>query len=264
MVMNPFENVIANPRSLRARDLLRDHWLAMGNPQGKLIEAELAWRGYGVYTREERDLFGERSARLAAKHGREWAGKIAEWDPTVGEYNYRMGMVYTCSLSGTEFVAHGAELFRLAPILRLGLRSPLCIEAVCAMPQLAQLLSLSIYSDEEFNNHAAATLSNCRYLSGLIEGGAGGANLTGPGLQALVNSPYLRNVVAFEIATSVRFADYPKGDPLSIVAVPQHGASLQNNALVEPYWEAANYDQLTNYTQTFSWPPSLDELYWTE
>ena len=266
--MDPFENVIANPNSLRARELLRDHWLAIGNPQGKLIEAELALRGHGTYTFKEREHLGALSARLVAKHGREWAGRIAAWSPSLGGRNYDLGLLSFVNITGDDMLKHGEEIFRSAPILNLGIRAPLRLAQVLQMPQLKQLRSLFIQGESAFLDQEVKLLAACPSLANLIAGGAELQLISGDGLRTLQNSPYLRNLIAFNVTLPDGYQPLP--GPLSFV---QHEGRwwLQNSELAAPYWQAAaDAASLACSSQTYTeeykvhWPPNLDALIWTE
>ncbi len=266
--MDQLANVIANPCSLRARENLRDFWLGLGHPQGKFLQAELAWQGHGEYSANERERFGGIAARLISKHAREWAGPIESWARSVHERDYRLGLYSSCTISGEMLVKHGAELFSLAPIIEIGLVEPICIEAVVQMPQLKQLKSLVIESGREFTDRAAMLVANCPYLEGLVEGSAGGKNLSHAAIRALQNSPYLRNLIAFNVTLPDGYQ--PSPGPLSFV---QHEGRwwLQNSELAAPYWQAAaDAASLACSSQTYTeeykvhWPPNLDELIWTE
>ena len=256
--MTPFENVIANPSSLRCRRNLANFWQEIAHPQGQLLSRVVAERdGLGRF--EAKAVRGE-MRELIASHGAEWAGRIAEL--TI-DYTYELGMISSCSVTGEMMVKHGAELFSLAPIISLGINTPLCINDVLRMPQLKQLRELYIGSGE-FDDGSAALVADCESLSSVIAGAIYCKNLTRVGLQALLNNRHWDGLVAMELYAADHLMETIPSGRLTIM---QHEQSwyMQNSHAAGPYWDAAVAEAAQSYSiETISWPPILDDLYWSE
>ena len=254
--MNAFTNVIANPASIAARRQLLVEWKAEGHPQAQLLELSLALLEPGKLTMKEDDRFFSLERRLPEKYGREWAGRIAD---VVQDYRYHLGMISGITLTGEKFLKFGAELCALAPILHLGLCEPLCLEQVCAMPQLQQMRTL--FLDGDSGDHEAALLAACPYLTNLRIG-ALGDRITAVGMQALATAPSLTNVIALDITnnpgahSSVRGHLFTKQINDSVYLLGPAAVPLYNDALNEA---AKGYN-----CETPDWPPSYVDVAWTD
>src|SRR5262245_13940428 len=76
-----------------------------------------------------------REAELLACHEEAWVGRLAR---LVRRWRFHRGFVEEISIGAEPFLAHGAELFRLAPIRRLQLRNTLSLPNLLAPPRLAK------------------------------------------------------------------------------------------------------------------------------
>ena len=255
--MNAFENVIANPSSVEARRQLANYWLAIGHPQGQLLSRVVAEKAGLPLDRvwDVRDEIRE----LIEEHGGEWAGRIAE---LTTSYDYELGMISACTATGTTLVAHGAELFSLAPLLSLGVSDPIHLAEVLKLPQLKQLKGFYVES-RAFNDSDAALLANCANLRGLIKGSIDCRGLTRAGLQVLMNSPVFDHMVACYMTMPEHLLQggLPNGRQ-SLIKLDEHWY-LQNDVAAAPYWNAAVEAGHQTWNMHVEWPPLLDALYWT-
>lgn len=254
--MNAFANVIANPASIAARRRLLLEWKAEGHPQARLLEISLALLKPDELTLKEDDLYFSLERRLPEKHGREWAGRLAEM---VQDYQYYLGMISSIDISGEKFVEHGAEICAMAPILHLGLSEPMCLKEVFAMPQLQQIRTLFLEGDS--GDSEAELMAACPYLSNLRIGALGN-RITAGGMQALATAPSLTNVIAINVTNN----------PGAQAAVRGHLFTMRVNELdylmgqaAIPYYNDALREAAKGYNcETPDWPPSFIDVAWTE
>lgn len=191
---DPLQVVLANPHSVRARRALAEFWSLKGDPRARLIALQLeAHDGYDeegwTRTDEIRDLI--------ERHGRRWAGRVAEiceW------YRYELGMVAGVSLRGDMFVEHARELMSLAPIVHLYLGLPIDIEKLCATPELGQISTLVTDGGDWVTDRAAEVLAASPYARQLRIVTLCGGSMTERGVLALANSPNLKDVVSIELS----------------------------------------------------------------
>ena len=251
--MNAFENVIAHPASVEARKQLASYWMAIGHPQGQLLSRAVAEKAGLPLDRvwDVRDEIRE----LVDEHGREWAGWLAE---IVSYYKYHLGMIGGITLTGEQFVQHGARICAHFPIIHLGLSEPLCLDTVCKMPQLAQMRSLYLGA---VGDSEAALLATCPYLTNL-RSGALGKHITAVGMQALAASPYVGKVIAIDVtgnpgaSSAVRGLLFTKQINDSVYLLGPAAIPLYNDALDEA---AKGYN-----CETPDWPPSDWDVAWTD
>ena len=253
-MLDAFQNVIANPASIAARRGLAELWTREQHPQGRLLFLELrdrfsdlAWDAHLQDRKEIRELVDE--------HGREWAGWLAE---IVSYYKYHLGMIGGITLTGEQFVQHGARICAHFPIVHLGLSEPLCLDKVCTMPQLAQMRSLYLGA---VGDSEAALLATCPYLTNL-RSGALGKHITAVGMQALAASPYVGKVIAIDVtgnpgaSSAMRGLLFTKQINDSVYLLGPAAIPLYNDALDEA---AKGYN-----CETPDWPPSDWDVAWTD
>lgn len=85
----------------------------------------------------------QRLRELLQKHRAQWLGPLA--DLNVRDANFERGFVVQVSLSGDDFVKHGAEILAAHPIFRLRLReSRTDLRSLGKCAELAQLRSLNL------------------------------------------------------------------------------------------------------------------------
>jgi hypothetical protein len=252
--MNAFENVIANPSSVEARRQLANYWMAIGHPQGQLLSRAVGEKAGLPLDRvwDVRDEIRE----LVEEHGREWAGFLV--DCTEAFY-YELGMIGNVVLTGEQFVKYGARICASFPILHLGLREPLCLEQVFAMPQLKHISTLFLAGDS--GDREAALMAACPYLANLRIGGLG-SRITATGMQALATAPSLTSVISLNVTnnpgahSSVRGHLFTKQINDSVYLLGPAAIPLYNDALDQA---AKGYN-----CETPDWPPSYVDVAWTE
>ena len=251
--MNTFENVIAQPASLQARRELAAEWTKAAHPQARLLS--LAMAEHDGLPRLEAKAARREIRELVDEHGREWAGWLAE---IVSYYKYHLGMIGGITLTGEQFVQHGARICAHFPIVHLGLSEPLCLDTVCTMPQLAQMRSLYLGA---VGDSEAALLATCPYLTNL-RSGALGKHITPVGMQALAASPYVGKVIAIDVtgnpgaSSAVRGLLFTKQINDSVYLLGPAAIPLYNDALDEA---AKGYN-----CETPDWPPSDWDVAWTD
>lgn len=255
--MNAFQATIENPTSLSARRNLRDEWKKDAKPQWELLDAFLLEQD-AEFSYQEHCVNRRRIRCLIEAHGREWAGKIAEVART---YSYEMGLVSAMTITGANLVEHGASLFATAPIISLGLESPLCLDEVCRMPQLRQIRWLFVDSANEFDDEAAALLARCENLTTIYHGGAGGPKLATRGIAALLRAPWLMHAIAFGLST--RETSFPAERALHVIG--HNGQLYIESEDAYPYWEQARQAAMMDDAQVLQWPPyvEMERLCWT-
>lgn len=250
--MNAFERVIAQPRSISARRELAREWRMAGDPRSDLIERQLRKHdGLGMLSRET--VPGE-IADLIERHGREWAGKIAEL--TLG-YSYELGLVSRIGVHGDVFVKRAAELVRMSPIIHLGLRPPLDLAAIASVPDLAQICTLSIAGGPWLNDEGVIAFANSPNIRGMREIDFSEGQITQKGLSALVSSPYLGDVISIDITDNPG----PTSGRLGTL-IERRYYLLGRKA--DPYLAKAFEEASQSYTGGISWPPLDDAFIWEE
>ncbi len=118
-----FDRVMAEPASLAARCALLDEWKSRGDPRALLLDKQLAYREIAWVDRATgpaRRLDAEIDA-LIARHGREWAGRVAD---LVDGWTFHRGLVAQVDVPGERFLQVAPELVALAPIQHVNLKAP--------------------------------------------------------------------------------------------------------------------------------------------
>lgn len=108
-----FNAIIANPREDTPRLAFADWCDEHGEPdRARFIRLQ--------YEIDKLPPIGAKAAKakkeeeaLLKKHGKQWAGEIAEM---VGFYRFRRGFVEMIRVTATDFIKHGDRLFDLAPL----------------------------------------------------------------------------------------------------------------------------------------------------
>ena len=252
--MNAFENVIANPASVKARRELADYWMRIGHSQGQLLCREVA-----VKDDLPRDQFWEvldEIRKLIEVHGREWAGRYAA---LFERYEYRLGLLSEIAIRGDVLVEHGVDIFAHFPILHIGLREPFCLEQVCAMPQLQHISTLFLSGDG--GDREAQVLAACPYLTNLRMASIG-KRVTAVGMQALATAPSLANVIAIDVTNNPGAQAAVRGH-LFTMRVNESDYLMGPAAI--PYYNDALDEAAKGYNcETPDWPPSYVDVAWTE
>lgn len=110
--------IIANPTDISARLVYADWLEERGNDLGEFIRVQCQ-----IEETDERDPgytdLLSREMQLKRQHNKEWAAAVR---PFVRNWSFRNGMVDHVCMTALDFLNHGAEIFKLAPIQHLELR----------------------------------------------------------------------------------------------------------------------------------------------
>jgi uncharacterized protein (TIGR02996 family) len=156
--------VIADPAGDAPRVAYADA-IGVSDPErAELIRLQLAMasaRRHGKYATQAQK---ERAKALIAKHGKAWAGRIAD---RVRAYEFSRGFVEHVTMPAADFLAFADELFRVAPIRHLTLVYAKGQTAkIAASPALARLVSLHLPSNDLGDDDVAALVAS-PHLGGL-------------------------------------------------------------------------------------------------
>ncbi|MCA1556108.1 MAG: hypothetical protein LC747_05400, partial [Acidobacteria bacterium] len=187
-----YERVLANPRSLSAREALAAECYAASDPRAELIDLQLRYRKHriqGTTWADEANAQLGRIYQLTQQHGKTWAGEVAA---LVTKFEFHRGCVAEVTLPGASFASALPKLMTLAPIQHVNLTTPLEFAQVVASPALARITSLkAVTLGAAFGDTEAAQLAaspHARNLSWvrLMSNAIGEA-----GVEALAASPHL-------------------------------------------------------------------------
>jgi hypothetical protein len=252
--MSAFNKVIAQPSSLQARRELAAEWTKVAHPQARLLS--LAMAEHDGLPRLEAKAADREMDHLIDAHGREWAG---EFLALFERYEYRLGLIAEIGIRGDVLVEHGARIFAHFPIQHLGLREPMCLEQVFAMPQLQQISTLFLTGDS--GDPEAALMAACPYLTNLRIG-ALGDRITAVGMQALAMAPSLTNVIALDVTNNPGAHSSVRGH-LFTKQINDSNYLLGQAAV--PYYNEALDAAAKGYNcETPDWPPSYVDVAWTD
>lgn len=180
---NLFARVLAQPEADEPREACAAWLTERGDPQGRLIEAQLELRRVNPHSPRADEL--RREARsLIDDHGPQWAGAIARH---VGYYEFVRGFVEVIQVSAEQFLRDVKLLYSAAPVLHLILTEVHdLLPLVVASRQVRRLRSLSCFNqrlDDEAVRvlTAPGSLSNLRYLD------LGANQITDAGVELLVS-----------------------------------------------------------------------------
>lgn len=187
---NEFENVIAHPHSLAAREALAEEWREANDPRAQFVSDQIdvyEGRYYpGDATRVNRAVI-----RAIEHHGRDWAGELAD---VSTDFEFELGLVYGVAISVDTFVKRGTELIQVAPIVHVRLSPPGDPTRVADVPALAQMRSLAFGGGPTINDEVVERLAASPYVAGLRGIDLARGNITHrsvPALMRLADQPGL-------------------------------------------------------------------------
>jgi hypothetical protein len=190
--VSAYENVLANPSSLAAREALAAEWKAKRDPRAELIDKQLRLRQHrldNTLWSKEANALDREIWVLVRDRGAHWAGEVAK---LAKDYKFHRGCVAEVTLSGSAFAAALPKLLALAPIQHVNLTAPLAIEQVAASPHLAKLSSLAIHEQRAgFGDVQAAQLARSPYLGNLKYLSLTDNTIGAAGVEAIAASPHL-------------------------------------------------------------------------
>jgi hypothetical protein len=251
-VNDPYEQVLASPRSTSSRDALARYWRDAKDPRAELIERQLRVHHYVPLDESYRvDMEIE---KLIEEHGRAWAGQVAE---IAKRYSFRLGAVSGIVISGTKFVEHAAQLVALAPIIELHLTLPMDLASVCRVPQLEQIALMSIEGGAWLGDAEAAVLARCPHFTNLCELDLSRGNIGRAGYERIENEMDLSRIIYID------FTGNPGAGPASGTrAVGVHDSMYMVGDAGQASLDAAYTAMVSSYNSTVleHWPPLPDEF----
>jgi uncharacterized protein (TIGR02996 family) len=139
-----FQAVVDEPEAEAPRRAFAAWLDAQGDPQGEFIRLQLD-------AARERSRFGysEDHARLSkaakailARHGNDWSQAV---DRIASDPRFHSGFVEGVTIDARQFLAHAAELYRVAPVRHVVLTGARdVIDELAASPHLDRLASLGL------------------------------------------------------------------------------------------------------------------------
>jgi hypothetical protein len=249
-VNKKFQDVLENPRSLRARHALASHLIGLGDPLGTFIDGCLRY-----HERERSISLGELDEQyfaLLRKHEAEWKAPVLQ---LVFACDLRLGLVSAVSVGGESLVAHGAELMAKAPIIAFSIKSPYELRRNLDSGVLRNTVELRIPATTALDDSLAIALANSPDIRQLRTLDLEGGSITQRGLYALANSKNLPDLISIEVT----------GNPCA-----QSGGVMRNDdrdyfvcAAGESFLATAQHDMLlSSDPMVLHWPPLFDQYAW--
>jgi uncharacterized protein (TIGR02996 family) len=183
------QTILANPGDDAPR-LRYAQWLdGCGNPLGEFIRLQCLLAQNPIskphidYERREQALL----AKFWANWSKALAGRV-EW------YSFRRGFVEEISLTDRQLIKHATELFRLAPVLDIHLKSDgRRLGALPALDDVSHTLFLDL-SSQRLGDESIEDLANAPMLAHVHGLNLGSSMLGDEGLESLFESPHLGNL----------------------------------------------------------------------
>jgi uncharacterized protein (TIGR02996 family) len=140
-----------------------------------------------------------RERQLLWQHGKGWAGALRR---RVQRYAFRRGFVEDITLSADNFLQHGNELFRLAPLRRVRLlEAENRMSVLGASPLLGRLVGLDLRHTGGMDAEYARPLLRSPHLGGLRELCVRGTGLcNGSGIRALADCPGVAGLTTLDVS----------------------------------------------------------------
>ena len=192
---------VANPSADAPRIALAAYLDQRGEPWGTYIQTQFQLTQALRTGNDSAALALDEQARAQLRgHSREWSNGLSEIARVV---DFSRGLVERIMLDARVFVERSAEIFRLAPIRNIILADVGgWLDAVLAVPQLAQLVSLEFGSDRahRIGDAGVAKLAACGSLRNLRVLDISFQDVTATGLDALCSSAVLRSLIYVNLA----------------------------------------------------------------
>src|SRR5436305_312137 len=139
------QSICENPEDDAVRLIYADWLEENGDPCGEFIRAQVELALLTADSPRRREL-AFRAHQLLGLHGEEWAAPLR---PFVEEWHFRRGFIDNVTVSAKTLIAHGEELFRLAPIQRFRLTGANGdIGFLSALPPWASITSLDLIAND--------------------------------------------------------------------------------------------------------------------
>jgi uncharacterized protein (TIGR02996 family) len=166
------------------------------------VQCELAWLK-GVErpdskTQARMAALATREAFLFRSHRDSWSQPLPKW--ARGWYGFERGFVTTVSALAEEFLQHGADLFRVAPVQHLAVEFAAGrVAALAASPLLTALRSL-LLGNQSVDDDASRALAASAHLANLTLLNLDNNQITRSGARELAASPHLQRLVRLQLA----------------------------------------------------------------
>lgn len=198
--------ILSEPDELSHRLVFADWLEDYGQPErAEFIRLQIERDGLPLaHPCARRNL--RRESVLLAEHELAWAGPIAQ---QARRWRFHRGFVEELDLPADQFLAHGQELFRLAPIRRLHLRNtgvlPHLLRTARASRQFAELLSRIVvlnFNREYLGEATGQKLLSLPRLPQLKALHLAQNALSPEALAVLAQSPVLEGLTTLELTQS--------------------------------------------------------------
>ncbi|MEO8550764.1 MAG: hypothetical protein ABI678_12350 [Kofleriaceae bacterium] len=240
------------------RQQLLSEWTRDADPRAELLDLELngfleVYRGVDIGGRGGDML--EQAARLLYKVGEsEFAGPIAA---LTNQFSFGLGLVAQVGVTAVEFAEIAHRYTCAAPLIRLGIDAPEDARTFIDRPELGQMIYLSLHGRGR-DDALAASIAASPYVRELRTITIQDGQLTHRGLEALINSPNLPNLISLEVT----------GNPCQTEVNEVDGRYFWIGAAGNTYWKQAFHDQLLSSAAwsaaALVWPPVFDTYAWTD
>jgi len=250
-----YARVLAEPRSLAAREALADELRANHDPRAELIDKQLRLRTHRLartMSSDEANVLYREIYGLVRKYGAAWAGELAKH---VLEYKFHRGCIAEVTIAGAAFTKEMPPLCRHAPIQHVNLVAPLALEEVVQSPYLAKLTSLRICELRGgFGDAEAIALANSPHITNLKWVFLSDNAIGRPGVEALAASPHLAQ------CAYVEFGGNPC-DPTPSVSSYEGIENRARSSFAEDLERANGYRPwLAVPADDVDWPPHRDDV----
>ena len=180
------QNILASPDDDLPRLQYADWLEGCGDPLGEFIR--LQCRHTQDPVREPHLFYERREQALLARFKAEWSQALAgrvEW------CSFRRGFVEEISLTDRQLIKHAKDLFRLAPVLDIHLRSDgKRLSALPELPDVNHTLFLDL-SSQRLGDGCIEDLADAPLLAHAHGLNLGSTALGDEGLESLFDSPHL-------------------------------------------------------------------------
>jgi len=189
--------VVKNPRDREAQSVYADALIQAGDPRGAFISLQMHLDGR--LPPDKRETARLQAQALLKEHESAWFGLARGW----AEIRVRGGFIRAMRAPAAKFVANGAKLLAVEPVIDLTLTSVTDgdVVALAAMPALASVAEISLQG--RCSDKAAAALAASPHATNLASLNFGGGS---PGKAFARAAANLRGLETF-VATGSEMGD---------------------------------------------------------
>jgi hypothetical protein len=253
--MSAYDQVLASPSSLAAREALAAEWKAKRDPRAELIDKQLRLRKHRLENTlwsDEANALSREINVLVRKHGAQWAGDVAK---LAKEYVFHRGCVAEVTLPGAAFASVMPKLLAVAPIQHVNLTAPLALDQVTASPHLAKLSSLAIRElRAAFGDAQASELARSPYLANLKWLSLTDNTIGNAGVEALAATPHLDRCAFVDLGGN---KSNPTPSVTEYEGIENRGRPALAEELERRFGKRA---WLQVPAEGASWPPNRDDV----